>query len=83
MKKIALNTQDIRTAVKTIKTAILKSRYMAARKANVEHLKLYFRVGRMCPPIHVMERGERVPLRQFRKSCHLSCRDCVDSRRLT
>lgn len=45
MKKVALNTQDIRTAVKTIKTAILKSRYMAARKANVEHLKLYFRVG--------------------------------------
>ena len=45
MKKVALNMQDIRTAVKTIKTAILKSRYMAARKANVEHLKLYFRVG--------------------------------------
>ena len=45
MKKVVLNTQDIRTAVKTIKTAILKSRYMAARKANVEHLKLYFRVG--------------------------------------
>ena len=45
MKKVALNTQGIRTAVKTIKTAILKSRYMAARKANVEHLKLYFRVG--------------------------------------
>ena len=45
MKKISLNMQDIRTAVKTIKTAILKSRYMAARQANVEHLKLYFRVG--------------------------------------
>ena len=36
---------DIGLAVKTIKTAILKSRYMAARKANFEHLKLYFRVG--------------------------------------
>ena len=37
--------RDLRYAVKTIKTAILKSRYMAARKANFEHLKLYFRVG--------------------------------------
>ena len=36
---------DIRAAVKTIKAAILKSRYMAARKANFEHLKLYFFVG--------------------------------------
>jgi len=45
MNKNLINMQDIRTAVKTIKTAILKSRYMAARKANVEHLKLYFRVG--------------------------------------
>ena len=45
MKQIPFNMQEIRTAVKTIKTAILKSRYMAARKANVEHLKLYFRVG--------------------------------------
>lgn len=45
MNKNLINMQDISTAVKTIKTAILKSRYMAARKANVEHLKLYFRVG--------------------------------------
>lgn len=36
---------DLREAVKAIKTAILKSRYMAARKANLEHLKLYFKVG--------------------------------------
>ena len=36
---------DLREAVKAIKTAILKSRYLAARQANVEHLKLYFRVG--------------------------------------
>jgi len=35
---------DLREAVKAIKTAILKSRYLAARKANFEHLKLYFRV---------------------------------------
>ena len=32
-------------AVKTIKKAILKSRYLAARKVNVDHLKLYFAVG--------------------------------------
>ena len=37
--------RDITAAVKIIKTAILRSRYMAARKANVEHLKLYFHVG--------------------------------------
>jgi len=36
---------ELREAVKAIKTAILKSRYMAARKANFEHLKLYFKVG--------------------------------------
>lgn len=45
MKKQTFDSKDIRTAVKTIKTAILKSRYMAARKANFEHLKLYFYVG--------------------------------------
>ena len=39
MKKQTFDSKDIRTAVKTIKTAILKSRYMAARKANFEHLK--------------------------------------------
>ena len=36
---------DLREAVKAIKTAILKSRYLAARQANSELLKLYFRVG--------------------------------------
>ena len=42
MKKQVFDLKGIRAAVKTIKTAILKSRYMAARKANFEHLKLYF-----------------------------------------
>jgi len=32
-------------AVKAIKSAILKSRYLAARLANAEQLKLYFSVG--------------------------------------
>ena len=36
---------SLREAIRTIKTAILKSRYMAARQANLEHLKLYFNVG--------------------------------------
>ncbi len=45
MKKQVLDSTGIRAAVKTIKTAILKSRYMAARKVNFEHLKLYFYVG--------------------------------------
>ena len=31
--------------VKVIKTAILKSRYIAARLANGEMLKLYFAIG--------------------------------------
>ena len=44
MKKPAFDLKHIRIAVKTIKTAILRSRYMAARKANFEHLKLYFYV---------------------------------------
>lgn len=36
---------SLREAIRAIKTAILKSRYMAARQANLEHLKLYFNVG--------------------------------------
>ena len=35
-----------REAVQTIKTAILQSRYRAARAANAEQLKLYFNIGR-------------------------------------
>ena len=45
MKRFSFDTKELREAVSTIKAAILKSRYMAARKANFEHLKLYFRVG--------------------------------------
>lgn len=33
-------------AVQMIKTAILQSRYRAARAANAEQLKLYFNIGR-------------------------------------
>ena len=36
---------DYIEAVKRIKTAILQSRYMAARLANTEQLKLYFSIG--------------------------------------
>ena len=36
---------DITSAVKTIKAAILSSRYNAARLANREQLTLYFNVG--------------------------------------
>ena len=38
-------TADIAAAVKTIKEAILQSRYQAARLANAEMLKLYFAIG--------------------------------------
>jgi len=36
---------DIGSAVKAIKTAILKSRYVAAKAANAEMLKLYYAIG--------------------------------------
>lgn len=36
---------DYIEAVKKIKAAILQSRYMAARLANAEQLKLYFGIG--------------------------------------
>jgi len=36
---------DIVPAVKAIKTAILKSRYLAAKLANAEMLKLYYAIG--------------------------------------
>ncbi len=39
------NTLDCIETVKKIKAAILQSRYMAARLANAEQLKLYFGIG--------------------------------------
>lgn len=39
------DSSALSTAVKTIKTAILQSRYQAARLANAEMLKLYFAIG--------------------------------------
>lgn len=40
-----IKTTDYESAIKEIKTAILKSRYTAARLANRELLLLYFKVG--------------------------------------
>ena len=42
MKELSINYTE---AVKTIKKAIQQSRYYAARLANAEQLKLYFRIG--------------------------------------
>lgn len=39
------NMLDFAEDVRVIKTAILKSRYVAARLANAEMLKLYFAIG--------------------------------------
>lgn len=39
-------TNDIRNAVKVIKTAILQSQYSAAKSVNREQLSLYFGIGR-------------------------------------
>ena len=63
-------------AIRTIKTAILKSRYMAARQANLEHLKLTSMSGRMCRPIRVAAQGTRVRLKRFRRSCRWNRLDC-------
>lgn len=40
-----LSAKNLSDAVRTIKTAILQSRYLAARLANAEMLKLYFAIG--------------------------------------
>ncbi len=45
MMEISHISQEYIQAVKEIKNAILKSRYMAAKKANKELLKLYYSVG--------------------------------------
>ena len=39
-------TEDIKLAVKTIKTAILQSQYRAAKSVNREQLSLYFSIGK-------------------------------------
>ena len=36
---------ELRTAMKTIKTAILQSQYRAAKMVNREQLSLYFGIG--------------------------------------
>ena len=43
--EIAHISQEYLQAVKDIKSAILKSRYAAAKQANKELLKLYYSVG--------------------------------------
>jgi predicted nuclease of restriction endonuclease-like (RecB) superfamily len=40
------NHNDLRSAVKAIKSAILQSQYRAAKGVNIEQLSLYFGVGR-------------------------------------
>ena len=42
---MAYISQEYIQAVKDIKSAILKSRYAAAKQANKELLKLYYSVG--------------------------------------
>ena len=39
-------TNDLMSAVKTIKTAILQSQYKAAKTVNAEQLSLYFGIGK-------------------------------------
>ncbi len=56
---------DYAKAVKAIKTAILQSRYCAARMANAEQLKLYFISVAMSPLIPETGIGEREPLMKF------------------
>lgn len=44
-KQIKALPIELRTAVKTIKTAILQSQYRAAKTVNREQLSLYFGIG--------------------------------------
>ena len=74
---------SLREAIRTIKTAILKIRYMAARQANLEHLKLYFNVGAYVSANSRDAHGTPPRLKRFQRSWRGNCLDCGDFRRLT
>ena len=46
MNENNLLSDELRTAVKVIKKAILQSQYRAAKSVNREQLSLYFGIGR-------------------------------------
>ena len=80
--EIAHISQEYIQAVKDIKSAILKSRYAAAKQANKELLKLYYSVGGYVSAhsrdgywgSNAIDIGAATPLRPSLKDCNRSCR---------
>lgn len=72
--EIAHISQEYIQAVKDIKSAILKSRYAAAKQANKELLKLYTQLADMSQRTAVTDIGAATPLRPSLKDCNRSCR---------
>lgn len=73
-------SQEYIRAVKDIKSAILKSRYMAAKKANKELLKLYDSVGGyVSAHTAVTGIGVVMLLRPYPKDYSKNCQGCADS----
>ena len=70
-------TAAIAAAVKTIKAAILQSRYQAARLANAEMLKLYFAIGGYVSANSRAGTWGTGPLTRFPSDCRRNCRDCA------
>lgn len=63
--------------VKVIKAAILKSRYIAARLANAEMLKLYFAIGAYVSRNSREGRWARARSKRFPVCCRRNCRACA------
>ncbi len=68
-------SQEYIQAVKDIKSAILRSRYQAAKLANKELLKLTTLSVAMYLHTVAMAIGARVPLMPLLKHCNKSCQD--------
>ena len=64
-----------REEVQTIKTAILRAQYAAAKSANAQQLQLYFAVGGYVPPTRAMARGEPTRSKPSANNCGRSCQD--------
>ena len=72
--------EKYREAVKTIKTAILKSQNRAAKHTNAEMLSLYYGIGGYVS-LAIPEKapGEPAQLMKSAPACVRRCPDCADS----
>ena len=64
-------------AVQTIKTAILRSQYDAARSVNEKQLMLYYGIGNTSPSIPGRAFGARAPSTPSANGCKTNCRVCA------